>query len=262
VFDVIRQFKAQGMERSMAVVRLGEGSPSQRRRQKKKDLFASSQSRRVLKVEDPARQTVSVETNFMSALSIETRRFCSVVGESKKMTGNSRRMSMRNGMLMALVLGGVSCLAVPASHAQAAASKDSPTVSDQDIKLLRQDIRSTKKQLLAANLTLTDAEATKFWPVYDQYAAELTKIGDQKYALIKEYAQGFGSLTDAQALSLLNRTLAVDEAIVQLRIKYVPIVGKVLPGTKTATFFQIDRRLSMLIDLQVSSQIPLVQDQH
>ena len=130
-----------------------------------------------------------------------------------------------------------------------------------DVQLLRQDVRSNKKQLVAANLTLTDAEATKFWPVYDQYAAEMTKLGDQKYALLKEYAQNFGSLTDAQAQSLLDRSLAVDSAIAQLRIKYAPIVSKVLPGTKAATFFQIDRRLTGLIDLQISSQIPLVQQQ-
>jgi len=169
---------------------------------------------------------------------------------------------MKNKAIAVLVLAGASIFAVPAAHAQAAASKDSPTVTDQDIKLLRQDLRSDKKQIVAANLTLTDAEATKFWPVYDQYAAEMTKIGDQKYALIKEYAQNFGTLTDAQAQSLLNRSLAVDEAIAQLRIKYVPIFGNVVPGTKVATFFQIERRLATLIDLQISSQIPLVQQQH
>lgn len=163
-----------------------------------------------------------------------------------------------------IVILGFGCmfLAVPVAHAQAEANKDSQTVSEQDVQLLRQDLRSQKKQLIAANLTLTDPEATKFWPVYDQYAAEMTKIGDQKYALIKEYSQNFGSLTDAQAQSLLNRSLALDEAIAQLRIKYAPIVSKVLPGTKAATFFQIDRRLSGLIDLQISSQIPLVQEQH
>jgi Spy/CpxP family protein refolding chaperone len=169
---------------------------------------------------------------------------------------------MRNKLIALLVLAGAWVLAVPVAHAQAAASKDSPTVSEQDIKLLRQDIRSDKKQLVAANLTLTDAEATKFWPVYDQYAAEMTKIGDQRYALIKEYAQNFGSLTDAQAKSLIDRSLALDEAVAQLRIKYVPIVNAVLPGTKTATFFQIDRRISNLIDLQLATQIPLVQQQH
>ena len=136
------------------------------------------------------------------------------------------------------------------------------TAIDTDIKLLREDVRSERKQFVAANLPLTDAEATKFWPVYDQYAAEMTKISDQRYALIKEYAQNFGSLTDAQAKSLIDRSLALDEAVAQLRIKYVPIVGAVLPGVKTATFFQIDRRITNLIDLQLSRQIPLVQQQH
>ncbi len=169
---------------------------------------------------------------------------------------------MRNRFIAAFVLASAWFLAVQGMQAQTAASKDSPTVTDQDIQLLRQDIRSQRKQLVAANLTLTETEATKFWPVYDQYAAELTKIGDQKYALIKEYAQNFGSLTDAQATSLTNRSLALDQAIAQLRIKYVPIINKVLPGTKTATFFQIDRRLGTLIDMQLASQIPLVQEQH
>jgi hypothetical protein len=169
---------------------------------------------------------------------------------------------MRRKMSVVFVLASGCFLAVPVAHAQATASKDSPTVTDQDIQLLRQDLRSEKKQLVAANLILTDAEATKFWPVYDQYAAEMTKVGDQKYALIKEYAQNYGSLTDAQAKSLIDRSLALDESIAQLRIKYVPIISSVLPGIKTATFFQIDRRITSLIDLQLGSQIPLVQGQH
>jgi hypothetical protein len=168
---------------------------------------------------------------------------------------------MRNKMIAVSALGCVCFLTAPGAHAQAAASKDTQAVSEQDIQLLRQDVRSQKKQLIAANSTLTDAEATKFWPVYDQFSAEMTKLGDQKYALIKEYAQNFGSLTDDQAKNLINRSLALDEAAAQLRIKYVPIINKVLPGTKTATFFQMERRISTLIDLQLSSQIPLVQDQ-
>jgi Spy/CpxP family protein refolding chaperone len=169
---------------------------------------------------------------------------------------------MRKKTMALLVLASACVLVVPAAHAQAAASDDSQNANEQYVKLLRQDVRSQKKQLIAANLKLTDVEATKFWPVYEQYSAEMTKIGDQKYELIKEYGQKFGSLTDEQAQSLTNRSLALDEAIAQVRIKYVPIINKVLPGTKTATFFQLDRRITELIDLQVASQIPLVQEQH
>jgi len=137
---------------------------------------------------------------------------------------------------------------------------NSPTrvISNQDMDLLRKDIRSHKKQIIAANLKLTDAEATKFWPIYDQYTAELMKINDKKFGLIQDYADHWGTMTDEQASSYLRSWSDVDIAISQLRQKYVPIVSQVLNGRKSATFFQLDRRISMLIDIQLASQIPLV----
>jgi hypothetical protein len=130
---------------------------------------------------------------------------------------------------------------------------------DQDVDLMRKDIRSQKKQIIAANLQLTDAEATKFWPIYDQYTAELVKINDAKYGAIKEYAANYDTLTDEHALALTRNLLTVDQQVAQLRLKYVPIVSGVLSGKKTALFFQIDRRLVMLIDLQLAAAIPLIQ---
>ncbi len=133
-----------------------------------------------------------------------------------------------------------------------------PTASDQDIQLLRQDIRSQKKQLVAANLQLTDSEATKFWPVYDAYTVETTKIGDARLALIKEYAQNYDTLTDAQAKSLIPRMMDVDQQSIALRKQWVPKFEAVLPGKKAALFFQIDRRVQLLIELQLASMIPMV----
>ena len=162
-----------------------------------------------------------------------------------------------------LLLQSIGLQAQAASGQAATSASKNPEASlDSDVALLRQDIQSEKKQIIAANLQLTDAEATKFWPVYDQYNAELTELGNQKYALIKEYAQGFGKLTDEQALSLTRRSLALDEQLAQLRSKYVSIFNKALPGTKTATFFQMDRRIGALIDLKLASEIPFVQDQN
>jgi hypothetical protein len=141
----------------------------------------------------------------------------------------------------------------------AASSKSGQVASDQDIELLRKDIRSQKKQLIAANLNLTATEATKFWPIYDQYQAEYTKIGDTKLALIKEYAQNLDTVTDEQALDYLKRSEEISESVVQLRKRYVPLVNQVLPGTKTATFFQLERRIEMLVDVEVASLLPPLQ---
>jgi hypothetical protein len=129
-----------------------------------------------------------------------------------------------------------------ASQLGAAAESSADSFSDQQMALLRKDIRSLKKQLIAANLALTDGEATKFWPVYEQYSAELAKINDARTALIKEYADVYGSLTDQQADSLIRRWQDTDIAASTLRQKYAPIFRTVLPGKKAATFFQLDDR--------------------
>ena len=148
--------------------------------------------------------------------------------------------------------------ASPQANSSTSSGQSAQASPDQDINLLRQDIRSQKKQMIAANMNLTDAEAEKFWPIYDQYTAELVKINNAKYDAIKQYAQNYDTLSDAQAVSLMQQVIGVDQQVAQLRQKYVPIVGKVLPGKKTALFFQLDRRLVMLIDLQLAAAIPLV----
>ena len=127
-----------------------------------------------------------------------------------------------------------------------------------DVALLRRNLRAEKKQLLALNLTLTEAEATKFWPVYDQYAAEMAKHNDEFYTLIKDYAAKQKTLTDAEAASMIKRWADIQVELTQTRKKYIPLVEKVITGRKAALFFQIDRRLYALMDLQISSQLPLL----
>jgi hypothetical protein len=129
---------------------------------------------------------------------------------------------------------------------------------DKYVALLRKDIRSDKKQFLALNLPLTEAESVKFWPVYEQYAAELAKVYDARIQIVKDYAASFSTLSDATAASLNLRAIDNEEAVTKLRQKYVPLVGRVLPGKKAALFFQIEKRLGLLIDLQLASEIPLV----
>jgi outer membrane murein-binding lipoprotein Lpp len=158
-------------------------------------------------------------------------------------------------------LGSARTIKAQAQSQSAPSANSQQSGVDQDIKLMREDIRSKKKQLIAANLKLTDDEATKFWPLYDQYTAELVKVNNEKYALIKEYADTWGTMTDAQALSLTNRALDVEKNVANLRIKYVPIFSTAIPGKKVATFYQIERRVQAMIDLQLGSQLPLVQDQ-
>ncbi len=161
--------------------------------------------------------------------------------------------------LLSMSMAAVVILAnISVAHGQAQATSAQSSV-DQDIALLRKDLRSDKKQIIAANMQLTDAESEKFWPVYDQYTAEFAKINDAKVAAIKDYAANYSTLTDDKALVLSRQIIGIEESVGQLRLKYVPIFSKVISGKKTALFFQLDRRLTMLVDLQLASEIPLVE---
>ena len=151
-------------------------------------------------------------------------------------------------------------LVFTAAHSIAFAQTETATgvEVERDLALLRRDLRADKKKLIALNVPLTEIEATKFWPVYDQYTGEMSKIYDEFYSIIKEYAANQKTLTDAQASSMINRWAAIQVQQAQLRQKYIPIIEKIIPSRKAALFFQVDRRLYGLMDLQVASQIPLI----
>ena len=136
----------------------------------------------------------------------------------------------------------------------------SPTVTDADIALLRQDIRAMKMRVIGENLPLNDTEAQKFWPIYKHYADDLHEVHNEKYALLKQYAETWSTMTDQDALIYVRRSMEVDAEAQALRLKYVPVVTQVLPGKKVATFFQLERKLVMMVDLQLFSQIPLARE--
>jgi hypothetical protein len=168
------------------------------------------------------------------------------------------------GAALLLCVGATSAMAqVQKTSDATAAPVAAPTrpMTAADLDTLRAELRSSRKQAIAQTLTLTDAEATRFWPVYDQYAAELTGIKNDQYQLIAEYANTYGKYDNRAATDFIRRWLNLDVRTTTLRAKYAPIVGKVLPGVKATTFFQIDRRVSMAIDLKIASLLPILQSQ-
>jgi len=170
---------------------------------------------------------------------------------------------LKQKTLVVLVLVSVLALASVPMFAQAAQSAPAAgaqpqAASDQDIQMLRADIRAQRKDLTAQNMTLTPDEATKFWPIYDQYRQEAIKPNDDRWALIKEYAANYNTMTDAQAQDYMKRSTAIDQQLLSLRMKYVPVFEKVISAKKTALWYQIDRRIDLLINLQLSAAIPMV----
>jgi Spy/CpxP family protein refolding chaperone len=144
------------------------------------------------------------------------------------------------------------------SSPQAGADAQPNSIADKDVEMLRANLRENRKELMARNMDLTPDEATKFWPLFDQYRKEAIKPNDERWALIKEYAANYNTMTDAQAQDYIKRAAAVDQQLTAMRLKYVPVFEKVVSAKKTALWYQIDRHIDLMINLQLSSMIPLV----
>jgi hypothetical protein len=158
----------------------------------------------------------------------------------------------RKGKVKKLIL--VTALAFTLVGARPASAQD-PV----DIKLFRKDLRSLRKQIIAANMVLNDKEAEQFWPLFERYTQELVAKQNEKYSLLKQYAQDYLTMTDAEAETYIHGRASVDRAILQVRLKYFPLFRNVLSGKSTALFFQLDWRLGLIMDLQLASETPLIE---
>jgi hypothetical protein len=132
-------------------------------------------------------------------------------------------------------------------------------LSESDIALLRHDVQADKMKIITKTMQFTDAEASAFWPLYREYADEQAQIADTRYRIIKDYAANYDQMTDAKAGELTRKLLDVERATYELRSKYLPRFEKVLTPKRAAKFLQVDRRLGLMIDLELSSAIPLLE---
>jgi hypothetical protein len=145
------------------------------------------------------------------------------------------------------------------TQATAPAAQQGTGNPDQDIAMLRQDLRSQRKQIVAANLQLTGAEATKFWPVYDQYVAELTKIGDTRRTLIKDYAQSYNTMPDEQAKTFIKQCWMPTSRRLRCARATLRSSSLYCPAKRPPSSCRWIARLSLLMDLQIASLVPMVQ---
>jgi len=146
-----------------------------------------------------------------------------------------------------------------ASRAQQPSNSDDQEKNLQTyVDLLRTDVKAEKVQIIGVMMSFSPDQASTFWPIYKSYDADLTKLGDQKVALIKDYADNYYSLTDAKADDLVQRSFTlVSDRNALLKQTYEQVKSK-LGAKEAARFVQIENQLLMIIDLQIASRLPAI----
>ena len=146
---------------------------------------------------------------------------------------------------------------IPAALAQTVEVTAKP-LTDTDIQLLRSNLQVGKNEVIAHTMRFTETESTAFWPLYRDYSHDQQVIGDARVQLIKDYAKNYDSMDDAKARDMAQRLLDIDAKLTKLREDYWPKFEKALGAKRAAKFYQVDSRLSMMINLQLASEIPLI----
>jgi hypothetical protein len=126
------------------------------------------------------------------------------------------------------------------------------------IELMRRKVRQDKAEIMGSVMALSAADAAKFWPIYADYDAQLSKLNDQRVELIKDYAQNYNDMTDQKADELIQKALAYQKQREELLVSTYEKMKQALGAVTAARFVQVEHQLLLIIDLQIDSALPVV----
>ena len=130
----------------------------------------------------------------------------------------------------------------------------------EDSNQLRKEIMMDQKRLIIMdNMELTEDESQAFWPVYEKHQEELFQVNQRGAKLILAYAAAYQTLTDEQAVKLIDEYYDIQDERLKVMKKMASDVGKVLPGKKAFRYMQIESKLSAIGRYELAKAIPLAQ---
>ena len=148
----------------------------------------------------------------------------------------------------------------PAPPPQQVSSQEAETLNlSAYAELLRSDVQAQKIAIVTMVMGFDDTEDKAFWPIYRQYNAEMAKLGDERLALIAEYARVYGSITNEVAQQIMTRAIALEGQRRAALEKCTDQVKTALSPKMALKFLQVEHQLQLIIDLQIAASLPVVQ---
>ena len=129
---------------------------------------------------------------------------------------------------------------------------------DAYLELLRSDVRAEKIAIVTEVMEFTDAEGARFWPVYREYDRQLQLIVDDRIKMIKQFAANYGNYADKHAKKVAEKSLWLESRRTNLKRKFFPRFEKAVGAKRAAQFFQLERQINLLIELQIAAELPLL----
>ncbi len=131
--------------------------------------------------------------------------------------------------------------------------------ADTDMEMLAKQIKADKKLLVVNNMTLTNEEASNFWPLYDEYQKELHTANLEIAGLVVEFAEAYakGPIPNETAKKLLDDVLALEDKEVQVKRSYADKMREFIPAWKVTRYMQIESKIRAVVKFELAARIPL-----
>lgn len=171
----------------------------------------------------------------------------------------NRRETAYHYAMVALLGAGMLGVATAASVAQTrSAGGDKPA---DNLQIVHEKLKADKKLIVSKYMELTESEAAKFWPVFEEYQKDLQRSNERLLRLLESYAAEYRnkSLTDEKAKTLLDEWIAIEQDEGKRRSAFAPKVLRALPAKKAARYLQIENEYRILLRYELAATVPLVQ---
>ena len=129
---------------------------------------------------------------------------------------------------------------------------------DRAVQLTRSAIQAERQAILAANLELDEEQSAVFWPLYEEYRNALESAISTRVKLLNEYFASYETLTDKEAMALLDKHIAFEKEVLEVQSRYAKKMSKALPGKTVAKFFQIENKMNIIVEYELAGEIPLI----
>jgi hypothetical protein len=175
-----------------------------------------------------------------------------------------RRVSSWQSRLLSTAMVGIASASALLAASPALGDPARPIVNEKfsdfapAIAELRQEAGQDRRNIVKANMLLTETEGARFWPLYDEYRAERKKIGDRRVRLVTDFLAHQNSMTEDEARTLANEDFAIEKDSSELKSKWYKKMTKKLSERTVARFFHIDEKLDAAADIALAANIPLI----
>ena len=136
---------------------------------------------------------------------------------------------------------------------------DDGAAMEEAFEMARLFMALERELVIEEELRFSAAEEEGFWPIYEDYRADIEVVQDRYADLVAGYAANYLDLSEDMADTMIDEYFAIQMGLLEVRQEYVRRFRSVLPAQKLARFYQIENKIDAVAQLLLMNDIPLAE---